>query len=216
MDWAVLYMRLFAGGMMFFHNIGKIQDYNEIVNSYPSFAFAGSPAVFVIVSLVEVVLATLIIMGLWVRASAIVMAAGIFMGVYFNLSFWYKLIDETRWGAYFSLTGCIILILMNIFLVPKYGYIACAWAGFTGYGVAMLLSYFVGQKKYPIQYDLKAIGMYVLLAAVLYVAAEYVSIDNIYLRMAYRTVLLLLFIAYVVKRDLPLNQIPILNKLLKH
>ena len=63
MDWAVLYMRLFAGGMMFFHNIGKIQDYNEIVNSYPSFAFAGSPAVFVIVSLVEVVLATLIIMG---------------------------------------------------------------------------------------------------------------------------------------------------------
>ena len=146
----------------------------------------------------------------------IVMAAEIFMGIYFNLSFWYKLIDETRWGAYFSLTGCIILILMNIFLVPKYGYIACAWAGFTGYGVAMLLSYFVGQKKYPIQYDLKAIGMYVLLAAVLYVAAEYVSIDNIYLRMAYRTVLLLLFIAYVVKRDLPLNQIPILNKLLKH
>lgn len=150
------------------------------------------------------------------RVVPIVMAAEIFMGIYFNLSFWYKLIDETRWGAYFSLTGCIILILMNIFLVSKYGYIACAWAGFTGYGVAMLLSYFVGQKKYPIQYDLKAIGMYVLLAAVLYVAAEYVSIDNIYLRMAYRTVLLLLFIAYVVKRDLPLNQIPILNKLLKH
>ena len=150
------------------------------------------------------------------RVVPIVMVAEIFMGIYFNLSFWYKLIDETRWGAYFSLTGCIILILMNIFLVPKYGYIACAWAGFTGYGVAMLLSYFVGQKKYPIQYDLKAIGMYVLLAAVLYVAAEYVSIDNIYLRMAYRTVLLLLFIAYVVKRDLPLNQIPILNKLLKH
>ena len=150
------------------------------------------------------------------RVVPIVMAAEIFMGIYFNLSFWYKLIDETRWGAYFSLTGCIILILMNIFLVPKYGYIACAWAGFTGYGVAMLLSYFVGQKKYPIQYDLKAIGMYVLLATVLYVAAEYVSIDNIYLRMAYRTVLLLLFIAYVVKRDLPLRQIPILNKLLKH
>lgn len=150
------------------------------------------------------------------RVVPIVMVAEVFMGIYFNLSFWYKLIDETRWGAYFSLTGCIILILMNIFLIPKYGYIACAWAGFTGYGVAMLLSYFVGQKKYPIQYDLKAIGMYVLLAAVLYVAAEYVSIDNIYLRMAYRTVLLILFIAYVVKRDLPLNQIPILNKLLKH
>lgn len=150
------------------------------------------------------------------RVVPIVMAAEIFMGIYFNLSFWYKLIDETRWGAYFSLTGCTILILMNIFLIPKYGYIACAWAGFTGYGVAMLLSYFVGQKKYPIQYDLKAIGMYVLLAVVLYVAAEYVPIDNIYLRMAYRTVLLLLFIAYVVKRDLPLNQIPILNRIIRH
>lgn len=150
------------------------------------------------------------------RVVPIVMAAEIFMGIYFNLSFWYKLIDETRWGAYFSLTGCTILILMNIFLIPKYGYIACAWAGFTGYGVAMLLSYSVGQKKYPIQYDLKAIGMYVLLAAVLYLAAEYVPIDNIYLRMAYRTVLLILFIAYVVKRDLPLNQIPILNRIIRH
>ena len=150
------------------------------------------------------------------RVVPIVMAAEIFMGIYFNLSFWYKLIDETRWGAYFSLTGCTILILMNVFLIPKYGYIACAWAGFTGYGVAMLLSYFVGQKKYPIQYDLKAIGMYVLLAAVLYLAPEYVPIDNIYLRMAYRTVLLILFIAYVVKRDLSLNQIPILNRIIRH
>ena len=149
------------------------------------------------------------------RVVPIVLVAEIFMGIYFNLSFWYKLIDETRWGAYFSLTGCTILILMNVFLIPKYGYIACAWAGFTGYGVAMLLSYFVGQKKYPIQYDLKAIGMYVLLAAVLYVAAEYVPIDNIYLRMAYRTVLLLLFVAYVVKRDLPLSQISILNRFIR-
>lgn len=149
------------------------------------------------------------------RVVPIVMAAEIFMGIYFNLSFWYKLIDETRWGAYFSLTGCTILILMNVFLIPKFGYIACAWAGFTGYGVAMLLSYFVGQKKYPIQYDLKSIGLYVLLAAVLYAAAEFVPIENIYLRMAYRTILLLLFIAYVVKRDLPLRQIPILNRFIR-
>ena len=149
------------------------------------------------------------------RVVPIVMAAEIFMGIYFNLSFWYKLIDETRWGAYFSLTGCIILILMNIFLVPKYGYIACAWAGFTGYGVAMLLSYFVGQKKYPIRYDLKSIGCYVLLAAILYVIAEYVPIGNIYLRMAFRTLLLSLFVAYIIKRDLPLSQIPVINRFIR-
>ena len=92
---------------------------------------------------------------------------------------------------------------------------ACAWAGFCGYGVAMLLSYFVGQKKYPIQYDLKAIGSYVLLAAVLYMAAEFVPIENVYLRLTYRTLLLFLFIAYIVKRDMPLKQIPIINKLIK-
>ncbi len=149
------------------------------------------------------------------RVVPIVMAAEIFMGIYFNLSFWYKLIDETRWGAYFSFIGCTILVLMNVLLIPKYSYMACAWAGFTGYGVAMLLSYFVGQKKYPIQYDLKAIGSYALLAAVLYVAAEYMPIHNIYLLMTYRTVLLFLFIAYIVKRDLPLKQIPILNKLVR-
>lgn len=149
------------------------------------------------------------------RVVPIVMAAEIFMGIYFNLSFWYKLIDETRWGAYFSLIGCTILVLINVLLIPKYSYMACAWAGFCGYGVAMLLSYFVGQKKYPIKYDLKAIGAYVLLAAVLYVAAEYVPIENIYLRMSFRTVLLLMFIAYIVKRDMPLKQIPIINRFIK-
>ena len=145
----------------------------------------------------------------------IVMAAEMFMGVYFNLSFWYKLIDETRWGAYFSLIGCTILVVMNIFLIPKFGYMACAWAGFAGYGVAMLLSYFVGQKKYPIQYDLKSIGCYVLLAAVLYVAAECVPIENICLRMTFRTLLLCLFIAYIIKRDLPLSQIPVINRFIR-
>ena len=145
----------------------------------------------------------------------IVMAAEIFMGIYFNLSFWYKLIDETRWGAYFSLIGCTVLVVMNILLIPRYSYMACAWAGFCGYGIAMLLSYFVGQKKYPIQYDLKAIGGYVLLAAVLYLAAEYVPIDNIYLRMAYRTILLLVFVVYIVWRDMPLGSIPVINKLIR-
>lgn len=79
----------------------------------------------------------------------------------------------------------------------------------------MLLSYFVGQKKYPIRYDLKAIGRYVLLAAVLYVVAEYVPLDNLWLRMAWRTVLLLVFVAYIVKTDLPLERIPVVNRLVK-
>ncbi|WP_320934913.1 lipopolysaccharide biosynthesis protein [Bacteroides nordii] len=145
----------------------------------------------------------------------IVMAAEMFMGVYFNLSFWYKLTDETKWGAYFSLTACTIVILMNVFLIPVYGYMACAWAGFTGYAVAMLLSYFVGQKKYPIAYDLKSIGGYVLLALVIYVAGEWIPVDNMLLRLLLRTLLLFVFIGYIIKHDLPLKQIPVINRFVK-
>ncbi len=147
---------------------------------------------------------------------AIVMGAEIFKGIYFNLSFWYKLIDETRWGAYFSLVGCTIIVTMNVWLVPRYGYVASAWASVAGYVVITLLSYWMGQKKYPIHYDMKSIGMYMLLAVVLYVIGEQVPIPNIVLRLAFRTVLLLLFIAYIVKRDLPLNQIPLLNRFIKN
>jgi len=145
----------------------------------------------------------------------IVMAGGMFMGVYFNLSFWYKLTDETKWGAYFSITACTIVILMNVFLIPVYGYVACAWAGFTGYAVAMLLSYFVGQKKYPINYDLKSIGGYVLLALVIYAVGEWMPLENTVLRLLFRTVLLAVFIAYIIKHDLPLKQIPVINRFLR-
>lgn len=156
--------------------------------------------------------------GYWegLRVVPVVMAAEIFMGVYFNLSFWYKLIDQTRWGAYFSLAGCTVIILLNILLIPVYGYMACAWAGFFGYGVAMVLSYVVGQRKYPIRYELKRIGSYVLLAAVLYVAGLYIPIDNLCLRLAFRTLLLGLFIAYLVKKDFPLAEIPFINRFIKN
>ena len=146
------------------------------------------------------------------RVVPIVMIAEIFMGVYFNLSFWYKLIDETKWGAWFSFAGCAVLIVINVFFVPIYGYMACAWAGFAGYAVAMLLSYFVGQKKYPIDYDLKSIGKYVALAGVLYVISEYLPLDNVWILLAIRTCLMLLFVAYIVKNDFPLRSMPIIGK----
>ncbi|MGN0048670.1 MAG: lipopolysaccharide biosynthesis protein [Bacteroides sp.] len=142
------------------------------------------------------------------RVVPIVMAAEIFMGIYFNLSFWYKLTDETRWGAYFSLAGCGVLIGLNLLLIPRISYMGCAWAGFFGYGTAMLLSYFVGRRRYPIPYDLRSIGRYVALAALLYVAAELPSIGSIVWRMAYRTLLLLLFVGYLLKHDLPIGQLP--------
>ena len=163
------------------------------------------------------VLRYLIGQGYWegLRVVPIVMMAEIFMGVYFNLSFWYKLTDETRWGAWFSLAGCTVLVVLNVLLIPRMGYMACAWAGFAGYGTAMLLSYFVGQRRYPIRYDLRSIGGYVLLAALLYVVGTVVTIENFWLRMVYRTVLLAIFIIYIIRCDLPLSQIPVVNRFVR-
>lgn len=95
----------------------------------------------------------------------IVMAAEIMMGVYFNLSFWYKLIDKTIWGAWFSGIGCAVLIAVNVIFVPRYGYMACAWAGVAGYATAMAISYIVGQRHYPIKYPLRDIAVYTAVAA---------------------------------------------------
>ena len=137
------------------------------------------------------------------RVVPIVMAAEIMMGVYFNLSFWYKLIDKTIWGAVFSGIGCIVLIAVNVVFVPRYGYIACAWGGFSGYATAMILSYFVGQKYNPIDYPLKDIAVYVALAAVLFVCMGYANSHLAMLQaVIVNTLLGIVFVAYIVKKDL--------------
>ncbi len=146
---------------------------------------------------------------------AIVMGAEIFKGIYFNLSIWYKLTDETRWGAYFSLIGCGVILALNIWLVPLYGYIASAWASVAGYGVITLLSYWMGQKKYPVAYPLKSMTVYFLLAAVLFIAGYYIPISSLVLRLLWRTLLLCVFIAFVLKKDLPLKQLPFINRFVR-
>ncbi len=146
----------------------------------------------------------------------IVMAAEIMMGVYFNLSFWYKLIDKTIWGAWFSGAGCLVLVIVNVVFVPRYGYMACAWAGFAGYGTAMLLSYFVGQKHYPINYPVKDMALYVVVAVVLCLAMRWTNSSlPVWGALSANTVLLLAFAAMIVKRDFPLKQLPVIGKYFK-
>lgn len=143
----------------------------------------------------------------------IVMAAEIMMGVYFNLSFWYKLIDKTIWGAYFSGIGCLVLVAINVIFVPRYGYMACAWAGFAGYGVAMTLSYIVGQRKYPIAYPIGRCLSYVALAGVLCVGMLLANKHlSMWLAVAVNTLLIAVFALYLVKRDFPLRSLPVIGK----
>ena len=151
------------------------------------------------------------------RVVPIVMAAEIMMGIYFNLSFWYKLIDRTIWGAWFSGAGCAVLIAVNVLFIPTCGYMACAWAGFAGYATAMTLSYFVGQRYYPIPYPLKSMAVYVAIAALFFAAmqcgAQYV--DSLWLRLALNTVCVGLFVGHIVYHDFPLSNLPVVGKYFK-
>ena len=146
----------------------------------------------------------------------IVMAAEIMMGVYFNLSFWYKLIDRTIWGAWFSGIGCAVLILINIIFVPRYGYVACAWAGFAGYATAMILSYIVGQRYNAIRYPLDEMMAYVLFTVILFALMNYTNNTwHPILAMAANTLLIAIFVTYIIKRDLPAGMLSGLRKRLK-
>ena len=143
----------------------------------------------------------------------IVMAAEIMFGIFFNLSFWYKLTDRTIWGAYFSGIGAVVLIAMDILMIPQFSYWACAWAGFVSYAVSMVLSYISGQKYYPINYPIKDIIVYFVVAALLFVG---ISLTNAQLptfaALAINTLLIVAFIVFIVKRDFPLSSLPVIGK----
>ena len=142
----------------------------------------------------------------------IVMVAEIMMGVYFNLSFWYKLIDRTIYGAWFSLAGCAVLFLINYLFIPQYSYMACAWGGVAGYGTAMVLSYIVGQRKNPIPYPMKSIMVYVLLTALIYAVMHFTSSWHLALRLVLNTLLILAFLAYIIHHDFPLRSLPVVGR----
>ena len=132
----------------------------------------------------------------------IVMAAEIMFGVFFNLSFWYKLIDKTIWGAYFSGIGAVVLIAVDVVFIPRFSYWACAWAGFVSYTVSMALSYCFGQKYYPINYPLKDIAFYVVLALVVFFVLDFCNNHlAIWPAIGINTLLIAAFAAVIVKRD---------------
>lgn len=156
--------------------------------------------------------------GYWagLKVVPIVMAAEILMGIYFNLSFWYKLIDKTIWGLWFSGAGCVVLIAVNVLFIPRYGYMACAWGGVAGYATAMLLSYFVGQKKYPVRYPLPSIFAYVSIAALFTAVMLLLPREwPLWQRVGLNTLLVALFVAHIIYHDMPLSSLPIVGKLFR-
>lgn len=149
------------------------------------------------------------------RVIPIVLMSYIFQGIFFNLSIWYKLVDKTKYGAYLSFLGMFITFFVNIAFVPTFSYMASAAASFCCYFIIMLISYLLGQKYYPIHYDLKSIGIYFIVAMALFGISQLVADQHMLIKYGVNTLLLLAYIVFVIKRDLPLHAIPVIGKFAK-
>lgn len=145
----------------------------------------------------------------------IVLWTYVFQGIYFNLSFWYKLVDETKWGAYFSLLGLVITLVLQLVGVPRIGYMASCGSSLVCYLVIMTISYLVGQRKMPIPYDLRAIGSYLLLTIAILVVYQLISHytpGNTLLHLAGGTLLIIIYLYRMVRKDFPLSALPVVGK----
>jgi len=133
----------------------------------------------------------------------VLMMANLFLGVYYNLSIWYKLTGKTSWGAWLSLIGAVITLALNFWWIPLssdhliYGYYGSAWATFICYGAMMILSYLIGQKYFPVNYNLRKFGGYLGLSVLLFALSTVVKPEMAFLRVSFHTVLLLVFLGIV-------------------
>jgi O-antigen/teichoic acid export membrane protein len=107
----------------------------------------------------------------------ILLLANVFLGIYYNQSIWYKLSGQTKFGAYIAIAGAGITILVNIIFIPTYGYMASAWATLIVYAFQMVVSYMLGQKYYPIKYNLRKFGLYLGVALFFYFIANLFNLE---------------------------------------
>jgi len=134
-----------------------------------------------------------------IKVVPLIVFANFFLGIYTNLSVWYKLIDKTLFGAYISLVGALVTLALNYLLIPEYSYYGSALATIAAYGSIMIISYQWGKKKYPIPYDFNRIFSYLGLSIVFSVLAFYVD----YIRDNYplKVLLLLVFLFFIYRSE---------------
>lgn len=145
----------------------------------------------------------------------LIMIGELFFGVYFNLSIWFKLTDKTIYGAYFSIIGTILIVGINIVFVPIFGIIASAWANLACYLGMSIISYFIGRKYYPINYQIRKLLIYGVISYLFYLVGMNAPIENQTYKLLFRSLLLIIFILIIIKRELGLDIIRHLNRFKK-
>jgi O-antigen/teichoic acid export membrane protein len=131
----------------------------------------------------------------------VLLLANLFLGIFINQSNWYKLTGQTGYGAMLTILGAFITITLNIYWIPRIGYIGAAWATFICYATMMVVSYFLGNKHYPVNYDLKRIWGYLGLSVTLYLISCLAKFDSVAITLVVNNLFLLGFVAFVWKLE---------------
>jgi O-antigen/teichoic acid export membrane protein len=193
-----LYIMAFRlGAEPFFFNHAKEKNAkNNYATILKWFTILGAIFMLIVVAYIDL-FAQLLVNEEYFAALSIVpiiLLANLCLGIYNNLSIWYKLTDKTNYGMYISIFGAIITIVFNLVMIDKIGFMASAWATLIAYGSMMIISYVIGQKHYPVPYNIKQVGGYILLATVLSAIAFYDAFRGNYI---ITTALLLVFLTIV-------------------
>ncbi len=175
----------------------KLKVYSDAMKYFVIFALLLFLGVMFYLDILKYFISPAYFSGL--KVVPIIMLAELFVGITFNLSLWYKLTDQTIWGAWLSLGGLAVTLTLNILLVPRIGYMGCAWAALCSYGSMMIASYFLGRAKFPIAYETGRILAYFVIAAVLFFVGMYCLPFSTAINGAIRFLILLSFIIVVVR-----------------
>ncbi|WP_343486945.1 polysaccharide biosynthesis C-terminal domain-containing protein [Allomuricauda sp. d1] len=173
------------------------RTYAQITNY---FVIMGSVILLFVVVYIDLLAKLLILNETYLEAVQIVpiiLLASFCLGIYHNLSVWYKVTDRTKFGAYISSIGAVLTLIINLALIPKIGYMASAWATLAAYGSMMCLSYYFGKKYYPIPYNMRKILFYGGLSILFSALAFYVFNRNLIVG----TLLLLVFLGVLLKME---------------
>lgn len=200
-----LYITAFRlGAEPFFFNHAKEKNAkNNYATILKWFTILGAIFMLVVVAYIDLFANMLISKKEFLEALAIVpiiLLANLCLGIYNNLSIWYKLTDKTNYGMYISIFGAMVTILFNIIMIKKIGYMASAWATLVAYGSMMVISYILGQKHYAVPYNIKKIICYLVVVSILSGIAFYGPLRGNYF-VSTLLVLVFLTIVYLLEKN---------------
>jgi O-antigen/teichoic acid export membrane protein len=184
----------------FFFSQMKNEDRNKVYVNVMNLFIAVVCLVFLLVSLnIEIFKHFIQNETYWAGLSVvpILLMANVFLGIYYNQSVWYKLSGKTQFGAYIAIVGALTTILINILFIPKYGYLASAWATLIVYFLQMMASYFLGQRFYPIRYNQKKFFLYIGISLLLFFVGNLIETSSTFFNLIFHNLLIVSFVIMV-------------------